>query len=198
MEKDNIQKELFNEFDAPRKKPKGFGQFFQKTDFAVSLSPEKLVFVSIGMTMLLVVSFALGVERGKVISGNIIQADAPVAQAPAKQVVQVKAPVAVTNIAPKEKTQANIAKTVSGPVPVQVKNLADKSKPYTIVAATFSKEVYAAKEAAQLKGNGFEAFVLKSEPYYLACVGSFANKDSAQKILNKVKQMHRDAYIRLR
>lgn len=216
MEKDNIQKELF-EFDAPKKQPRKFGQLFQQADFAFSLTAEKIVFVSIGIIMLLVVSFALGVERGKAISVRTVEAKpAPaqaMVQAPAQRVqgqptaaqvepaagqaqqpAQVK--TAATNIKPKEKSPAAAAKpaqNLSKPA-----DLANKAKPYTIVAAAFSKEVFATKELSRLKAGGFEPFVYYSEPYYLVCVGSFANKDSAQKVLNKVKQMHRDAYVRLR
>ena len=192
MEKDNIQKELFNEFEAPKKQPRRFGQFFQKTDFTISLSAEKLVFVSIGITMLLVVSFALGVEKGKATSkcveAKIIPAQTQVST------VQVKTVNTVTNVVPKDRAQASTAKSV----PVAPQGLSDKSKPYTIVAAAFSKEVFATQEVSHLKAIGLDAFIIKGDPYYLACVGSFANKDAAKTILNKIKQMHKDAYVRLR
>ena len=136
--------------------------------------------------MLLVVSFALGVERGKAVSVSAkaaeaaaIPAQAEVRRAPviapAQQTVQPKTANPVTNISPK-----------------------GKELPYTIVAAAFSKEAFAVKEVSKLKGSGLEAFVIKRDTYYLACVGSFASKDSAGKMLNKIKQMHRDAYIRLK
>jgi len=205
MEKDNIQKELF-EFDPPKKQPNRFGRFFQKTDIAISLGAEKLVFISIGIMMLFVVSFALGVERGKAISGRTEQADTGPAQTsvqrtgvavPARKVYQAKTVISAANITPKDKAQASIVKTASSLV--QAENpVVDKTKPYTIVVAAFSKEVFATKEARNLKTSGLEAFVYYSEPYYLACVGSFANKDSAQKILGKVRQIHRDAYVRLK
>lgn len=182
MENDNIQKELFK-FDAPKKQPNRFGRFFQKADFSVALSAERLVFVSIGIIMLLVVSFALGVEKGKAISVKTLSAASVPAQ-PAQVTLQT---VPVNTVV--QKAAHNI--TVSP-------GLTDKGKPYMVVAASFSKEAYAAKEADRLKRMGFEAFVLKSEPYYIVCIGSFVNKDSAQKILNKVRQTHQDAYVRLR
>ena len=191
---DNIQKELF-ELEAPKKQPKNrFGQFFQKTDFAISLSAEKLVFISIGIIMLLVIFFALGVERGKVIAAGSMETTHATAQvstlnvsgnAPAQQAAPVKTVNAATNIIPKEKAPA-------------AQYPADKSKPYTIVAAAYSKEDSASKEVIKLKGSGLEAFLIKSDPYYLACVGSFANKDSAKTVLSKVRQAHKDAYVRLR
>ena len=206
MEKDNTQKELFEFAAPPKKQSNGFGRIFQKTDFTVSIGAEKLVFVLIGIIMLVVVSFALGVERGKAISAKAAEtagapaqasAQAPAANAPVQQAVQAKKAAAVTNIAPKEKTrEAAAAKTVTDPV--QAQNAGDKNKPYTIVAAAFYKEAFAIKEVSRLKGIGLESFVYYSEPYYLACAGSFTSKDSAQKTLAKVRQLHRDAYVRLR
>jgi cell division septation protein DedD len=203
MEKDNIQKELF-ELEAPKKRPKNrFSQLFQKTDFMIGLSAEKLVFVSIGIVLLLVVFFALGVERGKTITVRTAQISTvstqapvqrPAAVVPAQQAPQVKTAGAAANVASKEKVMVPAAK----PAPVSAQSLPDKSKPYTIVAASFSKEVFANQEVVSLRANGLEAFVIKSDPYYLACVGAFANKDGAKITLNKVRQMHKDAYVRAR
>lgn len=199
MEKENIQKELF-EFEAPKKQPRRFGQFFQKADFALSLSAEKLVFISIGILMLLVVSFALGVEKGKAISGKVVEVSPIPAQAQSQR-VPARAPVQQM-AQPKEKTQTSTINAVTNVTAKEklpaAQNLADKNKPYTIVAAAFSKETYATKEATRLKGSGFDAFVIKRDPYYLACVGSFVNKDGAKTVLNRVKQMYKDAYVRLR
>jgi len=191
MEKENTQKELFK-FDSPKKHPEGFRRFFQKTDLILSLSAEKLVFVSIGIVMLIVVSFALGVERGKAISST--NTESRTSQTlPAKEAEQARAVNTVTNITPKERVQAAAVKS-----PAQAQKQANKDKSYTIVAGAFTKKSSADQEASRLKVSGLEAFVYYSEPYYLACVGSFANKESAEKILGKVKQMHRDAYVRMR
>ncbi|MDP3791925.1 MAG: SPOR domain-containing protein [Candidatus Omnitrophota bacterium] len=188
MEKDNIQKELF-EFDAPRRQPNRFGRFFQRTDFAVSLSAERLIFVSIGVIMLLVVSFALGVERGKASAAKTVRISPAIAQA-----VPAQRPAAAVTI--QQPVQAKTA--VKAPVKAVAVKPAQNTMPYTIVVAAFSKEATAVKEVGRIKISGLEAFVYNSEPYYLVCVGSFANKENAQRTLNKVKQMHRDAYVRLK
>jgi cell division protein FtsN len=201
MERENIQKELFDGFDQPRRQPKRFSQLFQKTDFSISLGAEKLVFLSIGMLMLLVVSFALGVERGKAVS--LARIDARPAQAdirpvravnvqtiPAQQIAKT-APVTV-----KKPIVSGAPQAVKAPAQAVPQVAADKSKPYTIVAVAFSKETSATAEVARFKSAGIEAFVYRNEPYYLVCIGAFANKESAQKTLMKVKQLRRDAYVR--
>lgn len=195
MENDKLQKELF-EFEAPKKvrRPR-LGQFLQRSDFAFTLTAEKLVFLTIGITMLVVVFFALGVEKGKSLAVKNaipqVSTQMPVVQAKAQSgLAQVPKVAAVnTNITPKEKNT----------VPVAGDSQAKPDdKPYTIVAAAFLRQDFASKEAGTLKGSGLDAFVIKGDQYYLACVGSFANKDSAQKILSKVRQVHRDAYIKLK
>lgn len=206
MENERYQKELF-EFEAPKKQKSRFGQLFQKTDFIITLTAEKLVFIGIAIIMLFVVSFALGVEKGKSVSRQDISVESKEAvsvKAPAQTAVaqvqaralptvnaQNKTTIAKTNITPKDKMASAVE-------PQKMQVLADKNKPYTIVAATFKRQDFAASEVSRLKKAGMEAFVYYSEPYYLACIGSFVSKDSALKSLGKARQMHRDAYVRLK
>lgn len=213
MENDKLQKELF-EFEAPKKVLRPiFGQFFQKTDFGVTLTVEKLVFISIGTIMLMVVFFAIGVEKGKSLptrnAAPLVPAQTVTIQVPTKAVAalvpQARAVTTVKNIAPKDRNAVSWGQkktlTATTNAAVEAQNthvLQSRGKPYTIVAAAFLRQDFASKEAAILEGNSLDAFVYYSEPYYLACVGSFASKDSAQKVLSKVRQMHRDAYVRLR
>lgn len=188
METEKYQRELF-EFEAPKKAAPRLGNIFQKADFAIILTPEKMVFAAIGMIMLMVVFFALGVEKGK--------AAVRAKSAPPKA---ISSEIAASPIIPRMVvTATNITPKISPPAPPKKNQAAfDRSKPYTIVAAAFSREDFALKEVGKLKANGLEAFVYYGEPYYLACAGFFQSKNGAQKILNKVKQMHRDAYVRLR
>ena len=199
METEKYQKELF-EFEPPKKAGAGFGSIFPRTGFAITLTPEKMVFAAIGIIMLMVVFFALGVEKGRIaaytefaatktIAGNIVAA-------PAISVKPAQAPIAVTKKTP---AATNITPKINQPAAaVKAEAVFDKAKPYMVVAAAFSREDFALKEVGKLKTAGLEAFIYYGEPYYLACVGSFQSKDGAQKILNKVRQMHRDAYVRLR
>ena len=198
METEKYQKELF-EFESPKKAAARFGNIFPRTDFAITLTPEKMVFAAIGIVMLMVIFFALGVEKGrsaarlkftatKTIAKDIVAAPAIPVKSAQVPIVITKS-VAATNITPKIKPPAATVKS---------RVAFDKTKPYMVVAAAFSREDLALKEIGKLKTAGLEAFVYYGEPYYLACVGSFQSKDGAQKILNKVRQVHRDAYVRLR
>jgi cell division protein FtsN len=198
METEKYQKELF-EFESPRKAATRFGNIFPRTDLAITLTPEKMVFAAIGVIMLMVVFFALGVEKGRSAARLKFTATKTIAEgtvaAPAILVKSAAAPIAVT----KSPTATNITPKIGPPAAaIKAQAVFDKTKPYMIVAAAFSREELALKEVGKLKMSGLEAFVYYGEPYYLACAGSFQSKASAQKILNKVKQVHRDAYVRLR
>jgi len=156
------------------------------------LSPEKIVFISIGIIMLMVLFFALGVEKGKSIAARI-----PVVKATSVAAVQPAISQSTVKMA-----TANTAQTKAPLTPTSItsKNSAefDNTKPYTVVAGAFSRQDFAAQEVNKLKSSGLEAFVYYAQPYYLACIGSFANKDSAKEVLSRVRQMRRDAYVRLR
>ncbi|MCX5666103.1 MAG: SPOR domain-containing protein [Candidatus Omnitrophica bacterium] len=198
METEKYQKELF-EFEPPKKAQARLGSIFPRSDFAITLTPEKMVFTAIGLVMLMVIFFALGVEKGrsaayakltatKTIIKDVVAPPA-ISAKPSMAPIVVAGSATVTNITPK-----------ANPPSVAVKAQAafDKTKPYMVVAAAFSKQDLALKEIGKLKTAGLDAFIYYGEPYYLACVGSFQSKESAGKILNKVRQMHKDAYVRLR
>ena len=201
MDNEKYQKELF-EFEAPKKAAVRFGNIFPRNDLAVILTPEKMVFTAIGAIMLMVIFFALGVERGKSAAYAKIAETGTrtiakeAALTPETTIKPVKAPIAATNIAP----ATNVTrKAVTSPAAaVKTQAAFDKTKPYMIVAGAFSREDLALKEVNKLKTAGLEAFVYYGEPYYLASIGSFQSREAAQKILNRVRQMHKDAYVRLR
>ena len=198
METEKYQKELF-EFESPKRAAARFGGVFPRTDFAIILTPEKMVFAAIGVIMLMVIFFALGVEKGrsaahaklratKTTIRNAIKApETPAKLAPVP--ITITRGIASTNITLRVNPAAMAAKAPDA---------FDKTRPYMIVTAAFSREGFALKEVGKLKAAGLDAFVYYGEPYYLSCIGSFQSKAAAQKILNKVKQMHRDAYVRLR
>jgi cell division septation protein DedD len=196
MGEGKYQKELFEFENRKRSFPK-FDKMIPRGDFAIILTLEKTVFVSIGIIMLLVVIYALGVERGKVVVRRIPQPVAAVRVAPVKAPAAplLKAAVQVKQPAPAPITAPVAA--ITSPVPSAEKAI-DPAKPYTIVAATFTRKEWADQEAARLKKSGLEAFAVSSEPYFIVCIGVFANKDVAKPVLNKVRRSYKDAYIRLR
>jgi hypothetical protein len=208
MESEKYQKELFV-FDPPKKAQARFGSIFPRADLAITLTPEKMVFAAIGVIMLIVVFFALGVEKGRnaayvkftetktVIKDIIATPIIPVRPA-IVPVVVTKSSAAAPIVVSKSAATDTAAKINPQTTTIKAQAVFDKTKPYTVVAVTFSREDLAIKEVGKLRMAGLDAFVYYKGPYYVACVGSFQNKEAAGKILNKIKQMHRDAYVKLR
>jgi hypothetical protein len=194
MEDADTQKELF-EFEKPKKGFAGFGEMFRKAvclenRFAVTLALEKLIFIAIGMLMLMVVIYALGVETGK--------AAAKMGIAPA--VAQVKQPV--LSLKPVQrvelKTSIPAKDLVVAAQPVQVSTPdAGAVKPYTIAAGSFRTRQAAVKETGRLKMEGFDAFIKESGSFFVVCVGAYPDKTSTQSrsALASIKQVRADAYF---
>ena len=177
MEEEKYQKELF-EFEKPKSRLPRFGRIFPRGNFAVTLGMEKLVLISIGIIIFMVIIYALGIERGRRLGV------APVVQ----NRVIVHAPLKASPV-PQEKAVT---------IPVKAPLIQGQAKPYTIVAAAFTTRDKALEEADRLKKGSFDSFVAESAPYFLACVGAYADKESAKPTLGKIRKIYKDAYLKLK
>jgi len=182
MEEERYQKELF-EFKPPRRPFPGLGKLHLKGDFALTLNLEKIILTAIGLLMLLVVVYALGVERGKAARN---------APADATSRPRVTAPRPVVPAAAVSSSQTQPAAMPAAAVTDAPR---DASGPYTVLAVTLRKKDAAGAEAARLKSEGYDAFVRQSDIYSQVCIGSYLTRDSAEKASVKVKRLYRDAYV---
>ena len=210
MDNEQYQKELF-EFEKPKRSFPALGSIFSKGDFenrfVLTLTSERMVFVLIGIIMLMVIVFALGVEQGKSIqreAPKVIRtttAPKPLSKtlAPGAPTLGLKAPVK-----PVKAAALPAAATVVKPQTPQTKiqqpqiSQAAQAAPFTIVAATFARQETALFELNHLKSAGLDAYIYKSDPYFQLCVGRYTNKDEPKKVLSKVRQVFKDAYIKYR
>jgi len=204
MESEKYQGELF-ELDRPKGPQRKLDSVFPKTKPAVTLSLERVVFISIGVIMLMVAFYALGVEKGKsnaravsvLQKGREEKAVRPAPVTP-PAVVTASAQSAAVPVAPTVKTNIQIKAPAVPAVQDKVQTVqpAERSYAHTIVAATFTKRESASLEADRLRADKFDAFVIQRDPYFLVCVGAYTSKDSASKTLPKVRQRYKDAYIK--
>jgi len=180
------QKELF-EFEKPKKAFPGLRRIlrFPSNTMGITLSMERVIFISIGILMIMVILYALGVEKGK------SQARPPAI------IVQKALPIT----APKPRG-ALPPKIIQAPVPVRGQAveaaLPAAARPYTIIAGAFSGKAGAQAEVDRLRKEGLDTFSIQSDPYFLVCVGTYATREGAQKALPIVRQKHKDAYIKLK
>ncbi len=144
---------------------------------------EKIILVVMGSIVIAVVSFSLGVEKGKHIA---LQASA------------AKFDLASNIPAAGQKQEVRITK--NKPIitnPVQVQGIsAGKSENYTIQLASFQNKSLAQKEAGALKKTGLAPLVISKGSYSVLCVGSFNSKETARALLSQLKKKYQDSFIR--
>ncbi len=213
MEEEKYQKDLF-EFEEPKRSFSKLTSILPKADLegrmVMTFTMEKMVFISIGIVMAMVVVFALGVENGKARA----KSGAPAvrkAAAPKAPVLQAKAVGPVTVPAAVRSRAAIIGqKSILNTSPVgaatpaaatqKTAAAADVPTPYSVLAASFLKRDTAQATLTMLRKEGLSAFIIYSEPYYRVYVGLYADRanEQARKDLARVKRTFRDALIKLR
>lgn len=206
MENGEIQKELFEFDDRPRKPFPQLEKMLPKADFegkvAVTLGLDRIVFIAIGIILVMVVVFAIGVERGKSIERAEIEPirvkTAPESTAAIDAAAQPTQPVQPSPAKPTVAATVPAQKVVQPPAVRQEIPTDIGSKPYTIVAGSFRGKDAAQSAASTLKKAGLAAYVTQNDPFFVVCVGGYSSRGAAQDTFTKVKRSFKDAYIKLR
>jgi cell division septation protein DedD len=213
MEEEKYQKDLF-EFQEPKRSFAKLTSILPRADLegrmVMSFTMEKMVFISIGIVMAMVVVFALGVENGKARAKSGAPAarktaapKAPVLQAKAVGPVTVPASVQSRAAAIGQKSILNTSPVgAAKPAAAALKTAATTGvpKPYSVLAASFLSRDTAQTTVAMLRKENLSAFIIYNEPYYRVYVGLYADRASEQalKDLARVKRTFKDALIKRR
>lgn len=209
MEEEKYQKELF-QFEQPKRSFSRLQDMLPKADFegriAITISLEKIVFIAIGIMMVLVIVYALGVESGKSReSAPVVQEVRPLAQlstAPGAQTRPAAMPtrsiLSTAPIAPAVRPVPAAKQAAQGQI--KTAKSYQESKPFTILAGSFAKRENAQASALALIKQGFNASVTFIQPYYRVCVGVYSSKNDADAVrdMAKVKRINKDAMFKLR
>ena len=181
---DNIQLELFSQSGRGLKSgPASVGTPFFKS----IRSYEKIILVLIGLVATGIVSFSIGVEKGKGLSLKT--------SLPGPETVQ-KIQEPLPN---KQVVQKPVANFLPMVVPVKKELNQDSKQPlqgYTIQLASYKTMANAQKEAQNLKKRGFSPLVLSKGSFVVLCVGNFTNKEAALSMLSKLQKSYSGCYIR--
>ena len=174
---------------------------FSDSFLAYIASYEKIILLVIGFIITGIISFCLGVEKGKTAASPRINSQFDMAQEsvlktpPASKVQKEN-----TSLPVNTETQTGlIARAGQGSAfKKQIIEPAAQKQPggYTIQVASFQARDYAQRETEKLKKEGFYALILSKGSYSVVCVGNFADKVTAQSWLPKLKQSYRDCYLR--
>jgi len=137
--------------------------------------------------IIIIMSFALGVEHGKSISQKQISS---------RFLVDSKKQT-ITN-------EINLGDNKIPLTPIVSKELEKKESndkiiacEYIIQVATYKKNSsYVKKETTKLQQKGYNTLIITKGNFMEVCTGKFANKKIAKKYLKKLRQTYKDCFIR--
>ncbi|MFH1045983.1 MAG: SPOR domain-containing protein [Candidatus Omnitrophota bacterium] len=203
------QVEFFNDYTCMSKKPRTSKLALGK--IALSLSYENVIIVSIGLIMILIVCYSLGVEKGKYLAKLSTDVDVIAIKAePTPSLesaktenlikeVPLKSPIKETTKPKDEPLPTKTAEEKKAPAPQEKKvkiKIANKQL-YTIQVATFRQSTSVQKETDRLKKIGYSSFPISSNKLTALCIGNYKSKGEASKDLVKLKKLYSDCYVRL-
>jgi len=163
MESRNNQLELFSQTrDLGDAKARKAGSPF----LAYIWNYEKTILIIIGLVTISIISFSLGVEKGKKLS------------------------------LAKFNSHLDIALTAPASIPKVTEKAEEKVPGYTIQLASYKTKTHAQKETELLKKRGLSPLVLSKGNYAVLCVGNFSNKQTAQSLLSELRKRYKDCYVR--
>jgi len=197
MEHDNsYQLELFASGAKPGAlRPRSEGKAF----LARFRAHDKAILMIIGMVAASIISFSLGVEKGKQMAMRKSNASFDVAlnaQQPA--VKQLQAPVLKQAQAPliqqppAVKIQAQVPKAQAIAAPPAQATIGS----YAIQVASYKTKSAALRESEALKKQGFATTLLSKGDYIVLCVGNFNSKEKAQSMLPQLAKRYQGCMIR--
>ncbi|HEC69375.1 MAG TPA: SPOR domain-containing protein [Candidatus Omnitrophica bacterium] len=150
----------------------------------ITFSVDKLYIFSILLVLSLVISFSLGVERGKAIRLK----NSPVKED--KNVGIIKKDIKIHK--PQLPQENKSLKIKEAPK----EDIKEKEIFYSIQLATYTKKEIAEAEAKKLKRKGLNPLLLKKGKYLVLCVGKFRTKEEAKNLLANLKKRYTDCFLR--
>lgn len=172
----------------------------------VAFSHQSVIILVICVLMSLVVSFTLGVEKGKLIAKNTFEAQKSVlALAPADRATTANPAAAQQKLALSQETavlEAKVALSAVAPDKTEETALAAKNKEgapqnaYAIQIASV-KSVSAAKQLTEsLVKKGMPSFTRTSGKYTIVLAGNFPKKEDAKISLKELQKTFADCFIK--
>ena len=221
------QNELFQEFQGKAKKtrfwPKFLQKRFAKPQIMVNLPAEKLILFSIIFLLSLIVTFAIGVEKGKrsqlskaryVSVGPIASPTPPPGQLPQETVAKTGDVSKKINITAPPEPKKNILQAtiqaakrqsaISAPNVEKLKGPSSTgssparplSNPYVIQLVAYKDKVSAQKKADELKSKGYEPFIIKGGDFFQVCVNNYSTKEQANLALKDFEKYYKGCFVR--
>lgn len=191
MKNDILQKELFREFDSSKTKAgkKMHGSILPKNYVPLNISHEQFIFITIGVIMLMVLVFSLGVERGKRM-GTVKTETKKNASLVIKQVEDAE-------LAAGREEEPEYSEEIISPEPPKIKKPAS-TEIFTIQIIAYRSKKSAQRELMKLGKKGYSPFIILGGGYYQICVGEYGSQEESEKALSDFKKGYPDSFIRKR
>ena len=146
------------------------------------LSIDSVVMLSIGVILAIIISFSLGVEKGKKITSVELN------NSPKQETKQISIDDS------KEKQQIKNEEEKKEVLPSdEEKSITAK---YVIQVASYKKSSDANMERKKLEKEGFAAIIITSGDWKQVCVGNFSNTKESIPVLNKLRKRYHDCFIK--
>ncbi|MFA5362540.1 MAG: SPOR domain-containing protein [Candidatus Omnitrophota bacterium] len=171
---------------------------------------EKILLLSISFIVTIIISFSLGVEKGKRILALKSRAgfDAALARKafPAPQrtspplrgmtVSAVQKKTVTAPLAPVKTVPVTAAAAAPAQIPAPAPAAVNAAGSFTIQLATFKTKASAQREKAALQQTGHPVYVTSKGKYTVLSIGNFSDKEAATPFLSELKKNYQDCFIR--
>ena len=177
------QRELFEEFkkEEPALKKLAKKVLPQKRPHIIQIPLEGGIVSAILVLLLLIIAFAIGVETGKK------------QEAVAKQeVIDIAAKVEESS----EKVVLYKEEQVREPEVVEKVEEEPIDRPYTIQLIAYKDKRRARAKVKDLEAKGDKATIIERKGWFQICVGSYLNKQEAEKDLRRLSSIYNGCFLR--
>ena len=188
-EKEERQFELFDDYAAPQPaEGRVYKKLFDSERRAINLAYEQMIFLSCVIILSLVVTFSLGIERGRHIglARNTAQVSAQ------KKPIPLQGDVAAPS-APENKKAGPPLLKFHKAMDTETSVIADGS--YIIQLVSYKKENFAREELERLKVKGMNPFIKRSGDYYLVYM-AYNTRQDADNSVKALKRRYKDCFVK--
>ena len=181
---EEYQKEFFEDFKSKKGNIEKIANKIaeRQPKLYLNMPLENVVFAFIIVIMVVIVAFALGVERGKKISSN--------AKVVTKNIDTYEPEVKI-----EEKIETSTQEKSEMPIEANIEKK-EIVKPYTVQLISYKDEKLAKREKEKLVKEGVNAFIIKSGSWYQLCAGNYENVEEAKKAQDRFNSTYKGCIIK--
>ncbi len=162
----------------------------------VVLSTQSIIILFICVLMLLIASFTLGVEKGKLITVKTTVDVKEQASPAAPEKVALPATGEKSNIAENAAVEPQKIQIAAATTPEPIKETQTPTGGYAIQVASLKNESAAKSLSETLAKKGFAASVRPSGNYLIVLAGNYSSREEAQGKIKELKKTYSDCFVK--